>query len=93
MNTMIAGSSGALTVFALNYMMTKQYSLVMLCNGNLAGLVSITGSCDNVEAWAAFVIGLIGGIVYIGSAKLVHWCRIDDPVDAVPIHGVGLILI
>jgi Amt family ammonium transporter len=43
MNTMIAGSSGALVVFVLNYFMTKQYSLVMMCNGNLAGLVSITG--------------------------------------------------
>ncbi len=54
------------------------------------GINYVNSSCDNVEAWAAFVIGFIGGIVYIISAKLVHWCRIDDPVDAVPIHGVFL---
>lgn len=47
MNTMISGSSGALTVFFMNYFLNptsrNRYSLVMLCNGNLAGLVAVTG--------------------------------------------------
>lgn len=51
-NTFIAGSSGALTVFLLfyllNYGKNNRFSLVMICNGNLAGLVAITGPCDNV---------------------------------------------
>lgn len=68
----------------------------MLCNGNLAGLVGITGyniyniisACDNVESWAAFVIGVISGFVYIFANKLLFKLKIDDPVDAVPIHLV-----
>lgn len=46
-NTFISGSSGALTVFflyyLLNYGKNNRFSLVMICNGNLAGLVAITG--------------------------------------------------
>ena len=59
----------------------------MMCNGNLAGLVAITGSADVVELWASFVIGILGGFAYIGVAKLLHALKVDDPVDAVPIHG------
>lgn len=47
MNTMLSGASGGLTVFLLHYFMSSsadtRYSLVMICNGNLAGLVAVTG--------------------------------------------------
>ena len=47
MNTMLSGASGGLTVFIIHYLLNKQsnsrFSLVMICNGNLAGLVAITG--------------------------------------------------
>lgn len=90
-NTIIAGSSGGLTVMALHYLMNlkekHRYSLVMICNGNLAGLVAVTGSCDLVELWAAVVIGILGGLAYIGCVKVIHWLKIDDPVDVFAIHG------
>lgn len=103
MNTMLSGSSGALTVFLTNYYMnvtsTSRYNLVMLCNGNLAGLVAITAyviicdtlttrSCDNVEPWAAFTIGILGGFAYMFANRLLHHLQIDDPIDAVPVHLV-----
>lgn len=47
MNTMLSGASGGLTVFLIHYWLNRnaknKYSLVMICNGNLAGLVAITG--------------------------------------------------
>jgi Amt family ammonium transporter len=48
--------------------------------------VSITGSCPVVEGWAAVVIGFIGGFVYYGSSKLLLKLKIDDPLDASPVH-------
>ena len=49
---MIAGAAGGLVVFGINYFLNmdgiNRYSLVMICNGNLAGLVSITASADVV---------------------------------------------
>lgn len=59
----------------------------MICNGNLAGLVAVTGSCDLIELWAAFLIGVIGGVTYMAFARLMHKLHIDDPVEAFPIHG------
>lgn len=36
----------------------------MLCNGVLAGMVSVTSSCHNIELYAAGIIGGVGGIIY-----------------------------
>ncbi|CAD8172509.1 unnamed protein product [Paramecium octaurelia] len=95
-NTIIAGASGGLTLMVLHYYKNRneksKFSLVMICNGNLAGLVAVTGSCDGIELWAAFVIGILGGLTYWGFGILMHKFKVDDPVDAFPIHGgCGLI--
>lgn len=52
----------------------------------MAGLVSITASCAVVDAYASVVIGLIGGLVYYSSSALLKKLRIDDPLDASPVH-------
>mmetsp|Transcript_166 Transcript_166/g.283 ORF Transcript_166/g.283 Transcript_166/m.283 type:complete len:221 (+) Transcript_166:1333-1995(+) len=58
-------------------------------NGCLTGLVAITAGCATVETWAAVVIGIIAGWFYlIGSYLLVKF-KIDDAVDAIPVHMVG----
>ena len=55
-------------------------------NGCLGGLVGITAGCAVVEPWAAVVIGLISGIIYALASKLLIKLRIDDAVDAIPVH-------
>lgn len=60
-------------------------------NGTLTGLAAITGPCGIVEPWAAVVIGIVSGLVYIAGTNLLVKCRIDDAVDAIPVHlGGGL---
>lgn len=55
-------------------------------NGLLSGCVAITGACGTIEPWAACLIGMISGWVYLlGSSTLVRW-KIDDAVDAIPVH-------
>merc|ERR1719478_1474094 len=66
---------------------TKKFDCAALCNGILAGLVSITAGCSNVESGSAVLIGLLGGFVYFGSAALIKKIKIDDPVDASSVHG------
>merc|ERR1719318_218998 len=58
-----------------------------MCNGILAGLVSVTAPCGNVECGSAFLIGLIGGALYQGTSLLVFKMKIDDPIDAFAVHG------
>ena len=56
-------------------------------NSILAGLVAITASCNNVNAWSAAAIGIVGCMVYMGSSKLMYRFQIDDPIEASQIHG------
>jgi len=87
MNTTISAATGGLTVFMLRFGIYKKYDVGGLCNGILAGLVSITAPCGNVECGSAFAIGFIGALVYQGASMLLQKLKIDDPVDASPVHG------
>merc|ERR1719282_220333 len=87
MNTTMAAATGGTVVFFLRFALLRKYDTGGLCNGILAGLVSITAGCGNVEAGSALLIAVIGGFVYQGSSMLLQKLKIDDPVDAVPVHG------
>jgi Amt family ammonium transporter len=87
MNTTISAASGGITVFFIKYGQIKKYDVVGFCSGILAGLVSITAPCGSVEAGSAFLIGTIGGGIYVCVSTLLKKMQIDDPLDAFPIHG------
>jgi len=88
MNTTIAAATGGLTVFILRMALQKgKYDIGGFCNGILAGLVSITAPCGNVEVGPAFAIALIGGFIYQGSSSLLKKVKVDDPIDAFAVHG------
>lgn len=63
------------------------FDLGAVCNGVLAGLVSITAGCGNVRPYEAMIIGFIGGIIYFGSDLSLKKAKIDDPLNAFPVHG------
>merc|ERR1719161_2727673 len=87
MNTTLSAATGGTTVFILIYAITKKYDCAALCNGILAGLVSVTAPCSNVESGSAVLIGFLGGFLFVGSAALIKKLKIDDPVDAFSVHG------
>lgn len=64
-----------------------QYNIHQLCNCVLAGLVSVTASCNNIDLWAAACIGVIGAVVYSQSRKVRWRFEIDDPLDVSEVHG------
>jgi Amt family ammonium transporter len=54
--------------------------------------VAVTASCNNIEPWASFVIGMIGAFAYEGACKLIVFFKVDDPVEASPLHaGSGFV--
>merc|ERR1712182_133404 len=87
MNTTLSAATGGVTVFLVTYAITKKYDCAALCNGILAGLVSVTAPCSNVESGSAVLIGLLGGLIFVGSSALIKKIKIDDPVDASSVHG------
>jgi Amt family ammonium transporter len=87
--TTISAATGGLTVVVLEKLLgDKTWSVGAVCNGILGGLVSITAGCSVTYPWSAFVIAMLGGLVYFGSSKCVlKICKVDDPLDAYAVHG------
>lgn len=88
-NTNLAAASGGVAAMIMVWILFGKPDLSMAMNGALAGLVSITAPCASVEPWAAITIGFIGGIVVVLGVILLDKFHIDDPVGAVPVHGMG----
>ncbi|OQR83413.1 ammonium transporter channel family [Achlya hypogyna] len=88
--TLAACTGGLCTVLLDRFTGSKTFDVCMGNNGILAGCVSVTGSCSVIEPEGAVALGAIASLVYLGLAKLVVRCRVDDVVDAVPVHlGCG----
>lgn len=51
-----------------------------------AGPIAITSGCEVMEPYGAVVTGIVAGIIYTLSAALLKRLRIDDPLDASPVH-------
>jgi Amt family ammonium transporter len=87
MCTTLAAGGGGLTCVFFDRIFSKTFDVAMVCNGILAGLVSITAGCAAVLSWAALLIGVIGAFIYYGSHRLMLKLQIDDPLDAASVHG------
>jgi len=87
MNTTIAAASAGLTVLGLRFLMFRKPDLGGLCNGILAGLVSITAGCSNMECGPACGTAVIGALLFQATSSLLRLLRIDDPLDAFAVHG------
>lgn len=85
--TTLAGATGGVVTLVIIKIRDHIFDLLACLNGILAGLVAITASCAFVDPWAAVVIGAIGAVVYIVAAMLLLSLKIDDPLEAFPIHG------
>jgi len=89
-NTMLAGSTGALgATLWMWWFRTKKPDPSMMCNGMLAGLVAITCPCAFVSAGGASLIGLIAGVLVVEAVFFFDKKGIDDPVGAISVHGVN----
>lgn len=88
-NTNLAAAAGAIAAMCTVWALFGKPDLSMTMNGALAGLVAITAPCAFVDPWASIVIGLIGGVIVVVGVALLDKMHIDDPVGAVPVHGMN----
>jgi ammonium transporter, Amt family len=71
------------------YLLGRTIDIGFAGNGAIAGLVAITAPCAYVDQWAACVIGLVAGVLMVGTVVLVDRLRVDDPIGAIAGHGMG----
>jgi Amt family ammonium transporter len=84
--TCLAASAGAVAAMITSWIALSKPDLSMALNGILAGLVGITAGADTVGIAASVIIGLVAGVLVVGSVLLVDRLRVDDPVGAVSVH-------
>ena len=68
--TTISAAFGGMVTVIITKKLDHIWDLGALCNGILAGLVSITAGCATVLPWHSMFIGSIGGLVYLGGSRL-----------------------
>jgi Amt family ammonium transporter len=88
-NTMIAGMAATLSSVLYMWIKYGKPDPSMMCNGMLAGLVAITAPCAFVTPVGAFIIGLVAGVLVVGSVFFWEKHGVDDPVGAISVHGVN----
>jgi ammonium transporter, Amt family len=89
-NTMLAGTGGALAAMFYVWKRLGKPDPSMIVNGLLAGLVAITAPCAFVTSGSAVLIGVLAGLIVVESVLFIdRVLRIDDPVGAISVHGVG----
>ena len=86
MNTQLAACGGVIAGAVISRLVGGKTDVVMMLNGALAGLVSITAEPLMPSPILAIGIGMVGGVImYYGTAFL-NYLKLDDVVGAIPVH-------
>lgn len=89
-NTLLAASAAVLSTALHTKFRYKRMDASLSLNGALSGLVGITAGCANVSLIGAIAIGLIAGVIMTESIRFFDVkAKIDDPVGAISVHGIG----
>jgi ammonium transporter, Amt family len=87
-NTTLAACAAGLTAMFWAYKSSKKWDVSFTVNGFLAGLVAVTCPCYWVSPTGAILLGGVAGVLVVLAVEVLEWLRIDDPIGAVPVHGV-----
>jgi Amt family ammonium transporter len=88
-NTLLSATGGLVTSFALAAWQKRRPEPALLVRGLLGGAVASCGCAALIDPWAAFVIGGTAGLLIQAAMNYLELARIDDPVGAAAVHGVG----
>jgi Amt family ammonium transporter len=88
-NTNLAAAAGVIGATIGSLVMFRTLDVSQMGNGAIAALVAITAPCAFVDPWAAVVIGFVAGIIVPPLVVAVDKIRVDDPIGALPVHGIA----
>ncbi|NOX98950.1 MAG: ammonium transporter [Verrucomicrobia bacterium] len=87
--TSLGACGGAVAAIFASMIVLKKPDLSMALNGILAGLVGITAGADTVSEASSIIIGGISGVLVFAAILIIDRLKIDDPVGAISVHGIG----
>jgi len=86
MNTLLGAVGGMVIILGFIPLTRKLPDPGLVMNGAIAGLVGVTANCNLTGPVAAFIIGIVAGMIMYGTTKLLEYLKIDDAVGAIPAH-------
>ncbi|MCA9501497.1 MAG: ammonium transporter [Spirochaetaceae bacterium] len=84
--TCLAAAAGGIGAMIAYTFVSSKPDLSMALNGILAGLVGITAGADVINPTSAILVGVIAGVLVVGSVLTFDKLKIDDPVGAISVH-------
>jgi Amt family ammonium transporter len=88
-NTNLAAAAGVIGATIGSLVMFRTLDVSQMGNGAIAALVAITAPCAFVDPWAAVLIGFVAGIIVPPLVVAIDKIRVDDPIGALPVHGIA----
>jgi Amt family ammonium transporter len=85
-NTNLAAAAGVVAALFVARPLFGRVDLLIILNGAIGGLVSITAGPDLTTPHWAVIIGALGGALCAGGTRLLETVKLDDVVGAVPAH-------
>ena len=85
-NTHLAGCGGCAAGAIITRLVGGKTDIIMMLNGALAGLVSITAEPLMPSPMVAILIGAVGGLIMYLGTNLLNRLKLDDVVGAIPVH-------
>ena len=85
-NTVLGPVGGCLLAMAWSWKRRGRPDVRTMMDGILAGLVAITSGAHTFAPASALLVGTLGGAACIAAAGLLERLKIDDAVNAVPVH-------
>jgi Amt family ammonium transporter len=86
MNTQLAACGGVIAGAIISRLVGGKTDVVIMLNGALAGLVSITAEPLMPSPILAIGIGSVGGIIMYYGTTFLNYLQLDDVVGAIPVH-------
>lgn len=86
MNTLLGAVAGMIAVMAAAPFIKRLPDPGLVMNGAIAGLVGVTANADLTGPLPAIFIGGVGGVIMLGTTRLLERFKIDDAIGAVPAH-------
>ena len=85
-NTFMAASAGLISSSIMGIIVLRKPEPMFMITGPIAGLVGITASCAFVSPANAIIIGAVAGILSGSFLIILEKLKIDDVVNAIPVH-------
>ena len=85
----VACCTGGIVGLFVSKAISGKYSLIRSINCSIASMVSLCAGCNVFAPWSSSIVAAVGALSYQLLSGIMVAARIDDPVDAIAVHGAG----